>query len=96
MLKVEINKGKRCVSDIRHINSRIAKTNLAFPLVRDMLSMIGSSKYEILLVINLENDFHSMRCTEESKKYCRMLPYFGRASYLYQKMQMGLNISPAI
>ena len=29
-------------------------------------------------------------------KYCGILPYFGGASYLYQRMPMGLNISPSI
>ena len=28
--------------------------------------------------------------------YCGILPYFGSASYLYQRMPMGLNISPSI
>ena len=31
-----------------------------------------------------------------SRKYCGILPYFGSASYLYQRMPMGLNISPSI
>ena len=29
-------------------------------------------------------------------KYCGLLPYFGSASYLYQRMPMGLNIFPSI
>ena len=29
-------------------------------------------------------------------KYCSILPYFGSASYLYQRMPMGLNVSPLI
>ena len=33
---------------------------------------------------------------EKSKKYCGILPYFGSASYLYQRMPMGLNVSPLI
>ena len=31
-----------------------------------------------------------------SRKYCGILPYFGSASYIYQRMPMGLNISPSI
>ena len=34
--------------------------------------------------------------SENSKRYCGILQYFGSASYLYQKMPMGLNISPSI
>ena len=32
----------------------------------------------------------------DSTRYCGILPYFGSASYLYQRMPMGLNISPSI
>ena len=34
--------------------------------------------------------------TENSKKLCGILPYFGSPSYLYQRMPMALNISPPI
>ena len=47
-------------------------------------------------VLDLKDDFHSLRLRENSKKYCGILPYFGSASYLYQRMPMGLNISPVI
>ena len=47
-------------------------------------------------VLDLKDAFHFLRLTENSKRYCRILPYFGSASYLYQRMPMGLNISPAI
>ena len=30
------------------------------------------------------------------KRYCGILPYFGSASYLYQRMPMRLNISPSM
>ena len=47
-------------------------------------------------VLDLKDAFHSFRLIESSKKYCGILPYFGSASYLYQRMPMGLNISPAV
>ena len=47
-------------------------------------------------VLDLKDAVHSLRLMENSKKYCGILPYFGSASYLYQRMPMGLNISPAI
>ena len=37
-----------------------------------------------------------LRLSENSKRYCGILPYFGSPSYLYQRMPMGLNISPSI
>ena len=84
------------VADFRHLNVRKAKNNLAYPLVRDTFSVLGSSKCEVPLVLDLKDAFHSLRLSENSKRYCRILPYFGSASYLYQKMPMGLNISPSI
>ena len=40
--------------------------------------------------------FSSLRLSEKSQKYYGMLPYFGSTSYLYQRMPMGLNVSPPI
>ena len=57
---------------------------------------LGSSKCEVWLVLDLKDAFHSLRLTENSKKYYGILPYFGSTSYLYQKMPVGLNISPAV
>ena len=31
-----------------------------------------------------------------SKRFCGILPYFGSASYVYQRMSIGLDISPSI
>ena len=87
---------KRVVTDFRHLNMRIAKNNLAYPLLKDMFTLLGSSKCEILSVLDLKDAFHSLRLTENSKKYCGILPYFGSTSYLYQRMPMGLNISPVV
>ena len=87
---------KRVVTDFRHLNMRIAKNNLAYPLLKDMFTLLGSSKCEVLSVLNLRDAFHSLRLTENSKKYCGILPYFGSVSYLYQRMPMGLNISTAV
>ena len=58
--------------------------------------MIGSSKCEVMSVLDLTDAFHFLRLTESSKKYCGILPYLGSTSYLYQRMPIGLNISPAV
>ena len=84
------------MTDFRHLNMRIAKNNLAYPLLKDMFTLLGSSKCEVLSVLDLRDAFHFLRLTENSKKYCGILPYFVSASYLYQRMPMGLNISPAV
>ena len=87
---------KRVVTDFRHLNMRIAKNNLAYPLLKGTFTMLGSSKCEVMSVLELKDAFHSLRLTESSKKYCGILPCFGSASYLYQRIPMGLNISPVV
>ena len=86
-------KDKRVVTNFRHLNVRIAKNNLAYLLVRDMFSVLGSSKYEVLSVLDLKDAFHLLLLSENSKMYCGILLYIGSASHLYQRMPMGLNIS---
>ena len=95
LISHNLTQDKRVVTDFRDLNIRIAKNNLAYPLVRDMFSVLGNSKCEVLSVLDLIKDmFHSLRLLEESKKYCGILPYFRSASYIHQRMPMGLNISP--
>ena len=96
LLSRKMTKDKRVVTDFRHLNMRIAKNNLAYPLLKDMFTSLGISKCAVLSVLDLKDTFHSLRLTESSKKYCGILPYFGSSSYLYQRMPMGLNISPAV
>ena len=80
LISRKLTKDKRVVTDFRHLNVRIAKNNLAYPLVWDAFSVLGNSKYEVMSVL----------------EYCSILPYFGSPSYLYQRIPMGLNISPSI
>ena len=74
---------------------RIAKNNLAYPSLKGMFMLLGGSKFQVS-GLDLKEAFHSLRLTESSKKYCGILPYFGSTSYLYQRMPMGLNISPTV
>ena len=96
LISRKITQDKRVVTDFRHLNMRIAKNNLAYPLLKDTFTLLGSFKCEVLSVLDLKDAFHSLRLTENSKKYCGILPYFGSTSYLYQRMPIGLNISPVV
>ena len=96
LISRKLTQDKRVVTDFGHLNTRIAKNNLAYPLVKDTFTTLGKSKCEVLLVLDLKDAFHSLRLSENSKKYCSILPYFGRVTYLYQRMPMGLNVSPPI
>ena len=70
LISRKLTKDKRVVTDFRHLNMRIAKNNLAYPLVRDTFSTLGSSKCEVLSVLDLKDAFHSLGLSENSKKYC--------------------------
>ena len=96
LISRKLTKDKRVVTDFRHLNMRIAKNNLAYLLVRDTFSMLGSSRCEVLSVLDFKDAFHSLRLSENSKRYCGIFLYFGSTAYLYQRMPMGLNISPSI
>ena len=96
LISRKLTKDKRVVTDFRHLNVRIAKNNLAYPLVKDTFSVLGNSKYKVLSVLDLKDAFHLLRLSENSKRYCGILPYFGSSSYLYQRMPVGLNISSSI
>ena len=96
LISRKMTKDKRVVTDFRHLNMQITKNNLAYPLLKDTFLMLGSSKCDVMSVLDLKDAFHSLQLTENSKKFCGILPYFGSPSYLYQRMPMGLNISPPI
>ena len=67
LISRKLSKDKRVVTDFRHLNVRIAKNNLAYPLLKDTFSVLGSSKCEVLLVLDLKDTFHSLRLSENSK-----------------------------
>ena len=48
------------------------------------------------MTLDLKDAFHLLWLSEDSKRYYGILPYVGSASYLYQRIPMGLNISPSI
>ena len=58
LISRKMTKDKRVVTDFRHLNVRIAKNNLAYPLVRDTFSALGNSKCKLLSVLDLKDVFH--------------------------------------
>ena len=75
LISRKMTQDKRVVTYFRHLNTRIAKNNLAYPLVKDTFTTLGNSKCEVLSVLDLKDAFHSLRLSEKSKKYCGILPY---------------------
>ena len=86
----------RMVTDFRVLNSRLVKLNPSIPLVRECLQKFGESECKILSIVDLKDAYHTLPIKEKSKKYCAITPYYGSPTYLYQRIAMGLAISPAV
>ena len=50
LISRKLTKDKRVVTAFRHLNVRIVKTNLAYPLLKYTFSVLGSFKCEVLSV----------------------------------------------
>ena len=94
LISRKFTRDNKVVTDNRHLNVRIAKNNLAHPLVREMFSVLGSSKCEVLLVLDLKDAFHSLQLSENSKKYCGILAYFGSIPYPVSEDAYGTECLP--
>ena len=68
LISRKVTQDKRVVTDFRHLNMRIAKNNLAYPLFKDTFMLLGGSMCEVLSVLDLKDAFHSLRLTDNSKK----------------------------
>ena len=60
LMSQKLTSNKRVETDFRHLNTRIAKNNLVHPLLRDTFSLLGSSKCEVISVLDLKDVFHSL------------------------------------
>ena len=58
LISRKLTKDKRVVTDFRHLNVRLAKNNLANPLVRDTFSVLGNSQCKVLSMLDLKDAFH--------------------------------------
>ena len=92
LISRKVTQDKRVMTDFRHLDMSVAKNNLAYLLLKDTLTLLGSSRCGVLSVLDLKDVFHSLRLTENSNMCCGTLLYFGSALYFYQRMPMGLNI----
>ena len=86
----------RIVTDFRHLYSRLVTLQPSILLVRDAIQILGSSRSEVLSLADLRDAYHTLRLSKRSQKLCGITPYYGSDSYLYQRLGMGLSVSPAI
>ena len=76
LISRKLTKDKTVVTDFRCLNVRIAKNNLAYPLVRDTFSVLGNTKCEVLSVLDLKDPFYLLRLSENSKRILWYTPIF--------------------
>ena len=86
----------RIVTDFRHLNSRLVTLQPSIPLVRDAIQILGASGCEILSLADFRDAYDTLRLSERSKKFCGITSYYGSDRYLYQRLGLGLSVSPAI
>ena len=86
----------RVVADFRYLNTRLPQLNMTFPLVKECIQSIGASQCDVMSVIDLRDAYHTLRFSPNSQEYCGITPYYGSDTYLYQRLPMGLKVSPAI
>ena len=61
LLSRKVTKDKRVITGFRHLNVRIAMTNLAYPLLKDTFSVLGSSRCEVLSVLDLKDTLYDFQ-----------------------------------
>ena len=59
MISRKVTKDKRVITDFRHLKMRIAKNNLAYLLLKDIFSILDSSRCEVLSLLDLKDALHS-------------------------------------
>ena len=65
---------KRPVVDFRLLNTWILRRNTSIPLMKDVLSVLGNSKCEVMSCIDIKDAYHLIPHTEKSKEYCGFCP----------------------
>ena len=86
----------RIVTDFRHLNSRLVKSNASIPLVRNAIQILGASEAEVLSLADLKDVYHTLSLVKKSQQYCGITLYSGPSTCIYQRLGMGLSVSPAI
>ena len=95
LISRKVTQDKRPVVDFRLLNTHIQRRNTATPLLRDIFDILGKAKCEVMSCVDIKDAFHRIRLNERLKEFCGILPYFGSPHYRYERLPMGLEISPA-
>ena len=94
LISCKLTQDKRVVTDFRHLNVRIAKNNLAYPLVRDTFSVLGNSKCEVLLVLDLKDVISFTETFGTSKEVLQYFTIFWKCLIYLSKNAHGIEYIP--
>ena len=94
LIKKKGTKNLRLVTDFRHLNSRIVKRNLPFPLVKEAMQAIGEAQPQVLTVLDLKEAYHCLNLSSRCQDFCGITSYFGGKAFKYLRLPMGLSVSP--
>ena len=94
LISHNLTQDKRVVTDFRHLNVRIAKNNLAYPLVRDTFLVLGNSKCKVLLVLDLKDAFHFLWLSEQDKEILRYFTIFWECLVYLSEDAYGIKYIP--
>ena len=73
----------------------IAKNNLAYPLLKDTFSLLGSSRCEVMSVLDLKDAFHSPKIDREFKEVFLNSFIFWKCFLLAPKDAYGFKHFPS-
>ena len=76
LISKKSTKDKRVVIDFRHLNVRIARNNLAYPLVRDTFSVLGNLKCKVLSVLGPKGCLSLAKTVRKFKEVLWHTPIF--------------------
>ena len=85
LIRRKVMQEKRVVRDFRHLNTRIAKNNLAYPLIKDTFAILGNSKCDVLLALDSKDAFYSQALSENQKKILWKFAIFCKCFILVPK-----------
>ena len=79
LISRKVTQDKRAVTDFRHLNTRIAKNNIAYPLIKDTFATLGNSKCA------LKDAFNSFEAVRKFKEILWNFDIFWKCLYIYTK-----------
>ena len=94
LISHKLTQHKRVATDFRHLNIRIAKNNLAYPLVRDTFLVLGNSKCEVLFGIRFKRHISFIATFRRSKEVLQYSTLFWECFIYLSKDAYGIKYIP--